>query len=467
MVNSGRKTLILRALVLLFVFLPATPSHADVNHKKILSFLSKTAPSKRKIGIMVRSADTGKTVFRYNSKKTFIPASNNKILSSVAALSLLGKKFRFRTEFYLGGGIHSGVGHGGLYVKGFGDPTIDIDKFREIAKRFKALGITRIDGGIHLDGSYFDEARYGEGWDPEWFDKGFCPPITAISFNYNSAKIKISASRVQGGPATVRTQPAEFPFRIRNRVSTSFRKSGVRAKYNEQNELTLSGYVSYRKKAETLELSVPDPFFYFGSVLKKVLEENGIEVSGPIDRRIVPRWAGKVFTHYSEPLGTIIHEYNKESVNIIGESIVKVIGAKLIGGPGSWESGTRVIENHLRQIGLNGNFSVADGSGLSRLNRVSPEDITQALSKAYRDPDISEEFVASLPIAGVDGTLERRFRNLKGKVYAKTGYLEGARSLSGYVFGENERVYVFSIISNGMGTRVKKLQNLLLRELVY
>ena len=416
---------------------------------------------------MVRSADTGRTVFRYNSKKQFIPASNNKILSSVAALSILGKNFRFKTKFYLGGGIHSGVGHGGLYVKGFGDPTIDIGKIREIAGRIKALGIKKIVGGIYLDGSYFDDTLYAEGWDPEWFDKGFCPPVTAISFNYNSAKIKISAQSVQGAPATVRTKPAEFPFPIRNRVSTSLKKSGVRAKYNKRNELNISGYVSSRKKAETMELSVPDPFFYFGAVLKRVLEETGIEVSGPIDRGKVPRWSGKIFTHYSEPLSTIIHEYNKESVNIIGESIVKVIGAEFSGTPGSWESGTRAIENHLRKTGLNGNFSIADGSGLSRLNKVSPEDITQALVNAYEDPHISEEFVASLPIAGVDGTLKKRFRNLRGKVYAKTGYLEGARSLSGYVFARNGRVYVFSIISNGMGTRVKRLQSLLLRELVY
>ena len=454
-------------LVLLFAFVPATSSYADVNHKKILSFISKNTSSQRKIGIMVRSADTGRTVFRYNSKKEFIPASNNKILSSIAALSLLGKNFRFKTNFYLGGGIHSGVGHGGLYVKGFGDPTIDIERIREIAGRIKALGITAIEGGIHLDGSYFDDVHYGEGWDPEWFGKSFCPPVTAISFNYNSAKIKISASRVQGAPVTVRTDPAEFPFPIRSKVSASLKRSGVRAEYNERNELKISGYVSSRKKAETLELSVPDPFFYFGAVLKRVLEEEGIEVNGPIDRGRVPRWTGKIFTHYSEPLGTIIHEYNKESVNIIGESIVKVIGAKFLSTPGSWKSGTYIIENHLRRIGLNGNFSMADGSGLSRLNRVSVEDITHALAKAYEDPDISEEFIASLPVAGVDGTLKKRFRNLKGKVYAKTGYLEGARSLSGYVFGKNGRVYVFSIISNGMGARVKKLQNLLLRELVY
>lgn len=467
MTNSARKTLILPVLVLLFAFLPATSSYADVDRKKILSFISKNVSSRSKIGIMVRSADTGRTVFRYNSKKEFIPASNNKILSSIAALSLLGKDFRFKTEFYLGGGIHSGVGHGGLYVKGFGDPTIDIRKLREIAGKIKSLGITRIDGGVHLDGSYFDDVHYGEGWDPEWFGKSFCPPVTAISFNYNSAKIRISAPGVQGVPATVKTVPAEFPFPIRSRVSTALKKSGVKAKYNERNELRISGHISSRKKAETLELSVPDPFFYFAAVLKKVFEKNGIEVSGPIDRRKVPRWAGKIFTHYSEPLGVIIHEYNKESVNIIGESIVKAIGAEFLSPPGSWKSGTYIIENHLREIGLDENFSMADGSGLSRLNRVSPEDITHALAKAYKDPDISAEFLASLPVAGVDGTLKKRFGELRGKVRAKTGYLEGARSLSGYVFGKNGRVYVFSIISNGMGAKVKQLQSLLLRELVY
>ncbi len=467
MKNYKKITLVLYALVLFFTFLPATSSHADVNKKKILSLISKNTSSRKKIGIMIRSADTGKTVFRYNSKKNFIPASNNKILSSVAALSLLGKDFRFKTEFYLGGGIHSNVGHGGLYVKGFGDPSIDIKNLRDIVGEIKALGVTRIDGGIYLDGSYFDETYYGKGWNSEWYGRSFCPPIAAISFNYNKAKIRVFAPNARGMSARVITKPAEFPFPIKSSVYSTSRKSGVTAKFNKQNELKILGYISNRKKSETLEVSVPDPFFYFGAVLRQVLEKNGIEVSGSINRGIVPKWAGKILTHYSEPLGTIIHEYNKESVNIIGENIVKVIGAEFSNTPGSWESGVLVIESHLRRTGLNGNFSLADGSGLSRLNRVSPENITRALYNAYNNPEISEEFVSSLPVAGVDGTLKKRFRNLKGRVYAKTGYIQGARSLSGYVFGKNGRVYIFSIISNGMGTRVKALQNTILRELAY
>ena len=466
MIRTGWKTAVFSALLFAFFATPeGSPSLSRMDKREILSFISRNANGGGTVGIVVREADTGKTVFRHNGEKSFIPASNNKILSSVAALSLLGKDFRFATEFYLGGGIHGNVAHGGLYVKGFGDPTIDLEVLERIVARIRDMGISRIDGGIHLDGSYFDETRYGEGWDPEWTGEAFCPPVTAISFNYNSAKIKVSASRA-GLPAYVSAEPGDFPFPVKSRVLTSQRRSGVMAEFGDGNEIRLSGYVSSRRKRETLEMSVPDPFFYFGEMLRAALEKNGIEVAGRVSRARVPRWAGPVFTHYSEPLGVVIREYNKESVNIIGESLVKVLGARFLGEPGSWKSGTYVIRDHLRGMGVSGDVAVVDGSGLSRMNRISPADLAEVLLMAYRDPAISKEFLESLPVAGVDGTLEKRFRELRGRVYAKTGYLEGARSLSGYAFAKDGRVYVFSVISNGMGAGVKKLQSMLLRELV-
>jgi len=466
MIRTGRKTAFFFAMLFLSFATPEVSSSLSRTDKReILSFISSSAKKNGTLGIVVRAADTGETVFRYNSEKSFIPASNNKILSSVAALSLLGKDFRFRTEFYLGGGIHGNVAHGGLYVKGFGDPTIDLEKLELIAGRIKNLGVSRIDGGILLDGSYFDETYYGEGWDPEWVGEAFCPPVAAISFNYNSAKIKVSASRA-GMPAYVSAEPKEFPFAIKSRVLTSRRRSGVMAEFGSRNQIRLSGYVSSRRKRETLEMSVPDPFFYFGEMLRATLEKKGVRVDGRVRRARVPKWAGAVFTHYSEPLGVVIREYNKESVNIIGESLVKVLGARFMKEPGSWKTGTYVIRDYLAGVGVSGDVSVVDGSGLSRMNRVSPGDLAEVLLRAYKNPEISKEFLESLPVAGVDGTLEKRFYELKGRVYAKTGYLEGARSLSGYVFARDGRTYVFSIISNGMGARVKKLQSLLLRELV-
>ena len=351
MIRTGRKTAFFFAMLFLFFATPEVSSSLSRTDKReILSFISSSSKKNGTLGIVVRAADTGETVFRYNSEKSFIPASNNKILSSVAALSLLGKDFRFRTEFYLGGGIHGNVAHGGLYVKGFGDPTIDLEKLELIAKRIKNLGVNRIDGGILLDGSYFDETYYGEGWDPEWVGEAFCPPVAAISFNYNSAKIKVSASRA-GMPAYVSAEPKEFPFAIKSRVLTSRRRSGVMAEFGSRNQIRLSGYVSSRRKRETLEMSVPDPFFYFGEMLRATLEKKGVRVDGRVRRARVPKWAGAVFTHYSEPLGVVIREYNKESVNIIGESLVKVLGARFMKEPGSWKTGTYVIRDYLAGVG--------------------------------------------------------------------------------------------------------------------
>ncbi len=461
-----RKNLILFLAVAITLF--PSVSHAEINEREILSFISNHIKKKQQIGIMVRSAGTGKTLFRYNSQKMFIPASNNKILSSSAALALLGKDFRFRTEFYLGGGIHSGVGYGSFYVKAYGDPTVDLEAMGKIAREIKALGITEINGGISIDASYFDDNYYGPGWEDDWIGKSYCPPITAVSFNYNVVKLRVSASAVQGLPARITTDPAPFPFRINNMVSTSTKKSGVSAKFDDERHIRLSGFVHPNRKAETLEISVPDPLFYFGVIMKNVFAENGIKIKGDIKRERVPKWAGIIFTHYSEPLETILEEYNKESINIIGDSIVKILGAEFMGTPGTWENGSYVMKNHLRRIGISEDTSVVDGSGLSNLNRVSAEDLTLVLENIYRNRDISSEFISSLPVAGVDGTLKKRFLKLRNKISAKTGYLDGVRSLSGYAYGRGGKVYIFSIIANGgSASTTKKLQELILRELVY
>ncbi len=417
---------------------------------------------------MVRSANTGKSLFRYNSQKMFIPASNNKILSSLAALTLLGKDFRFKTEFYLGGGIHSGAGYGSLYVKGYGDPTVDLKAINKIAREIKALGINEINGGISIDASYFDNNYYGPGWEKDWIGKSYCPPITAVSFNYNTVKLKVSASAVQGLPAQITTDPSPFPFRISNMVSTSTKKSGVSAKFDAENHIRLSGFVHPKRRSETLEISVPDPLLYFGSMMKSVFAKNGIKIKGEIKREKVPKWAGLIFTHYSKPLETVLKEYNKESINIIGDSIIKTLAAEFMGTPGTWENGSYVIKNYLRRIGINEDTSVVDGSGLSNLNKVSAEGLTLVLANIYKNRDLSSEFISSLPIAGVDGTLKKRFRTLKNQVFAKTGYLDGVRALSGYAYGRNGQVYIFSIIANGGSSNTtRKLQEIILRELVY
>ena len=463
--GSARKTAVFLALVLAFFALRAASSSAEVNGQRILSFISLDPSSSEKVGIAVRSVYTGEYLFSHNARKKFIPASNNKIVSSAAALTLLGKDFRFRTEFYAGEGLRDGVVRGGLYVKGYGDPTIDLETLRRIVGQIADLGVSSVEGGIFLDGSHFDDAEYAPGWDPGWVGKSFCPPVTAVSFSRSSAEIMISAS-MEGLPAQVRTEPEVFPFRVRNRVVAARKASDVTAKFDKRGELRVSGNVFPGREAETVGVSVPDPFFYFGDAMRRVLEKNGIEVGGFVLRGGVPARAEKIFTHFSEPLESVVREYNKESVNIIGESVTKALGAEFYGPPGSWEKGTRAIRKYLREAGVGSGATIVDGSGLSRLNRISAKQIVDVLVGAYRNPEISSEFFDSLSVAGADGTLKERFFAARGRIYAKTGYLRGARALSGYVFGTDGGVYAFSVISNGMGKRANALQTVLLGELV-
>lgn len=229
----------------------------------------------------------------------------------------------------------------------------------------------------------------------------------------------------------------------------------------------LSGRIK-PKAVVTLKIPVLKPTLFTGNVIKNAIEESGIKVSGPLVANKVPRWANIIYTHYSDPLPAVITEYNKNSVNIIGENIMKALGAQYKGIPGTWDKGSVVISEFLNEVGIKNGFKIVDGSGLSPLNRVSPETLTDILSYAYKSTLISSDFLESLPVAGVDGTLKKRFTqsDIQGRVRAKTGYLKNVRALSGYIFTKKGDVLVFSILSNGFGWKTKELQNDLLVQLI-
>ncbi|NIP29917.1 MAG: D-alanyl-D-alanine carboxypeptidase/D-alanyl-D-alanine-endopeptidase [Candidatus Dadabacteria bacterium] len=457
----------LNLITIFFVFANSFSAVAGIDKNKIYSFIPSNARKKGNLGVYIKSLKTNEVIFDYNSKKNFIPASNNKIVSSFAALGLLGNDFRFKTEFYSGGEIHGSVLHGGLYVKGYGDPTIDHEALERIAKRLYLMGIREIRDGIYLDSSYFDKKNYQDGWKKEWRGDYYSPPVEAFSLNYNTFDVHVSPSKV-GNRAHVTTDPQSSSLRIVNKTVTSSSRSAVVVRYNGNKELLVSGPVSKRWGKSKYTVSALEPTLYFGTVLRNALIEEGIKVGGGIRVENVPKWANKIFDFYSETLDSIIYEYNKESINIIGENLVKTLGAEFVGEPGSWENGNRVISSYLKEVGINSEFRIVDGSGLSVDNRISPKILGDILVKAYNNSEISKAFLPSLPIAGIDGTLEKRFlrTNIKGNVYAKTGYLNGVRSLSGYAFSSEGEIFVFSIISNGLGPITKIFQNKLLMELV-
>ncbi|MEM7008831.1 MAG: D-alanyl-D-alanine carboxypeptidase/D-alanyl-D-alanine-endopeptidase [Thermodesulfobacteriota bacterium] len=456
-------------LFLLLVILIPTHFAQSANEKYAASVapLLNENPSKNgKLGVIVKSLNSGETIFEHNPEKMYIPASNEKIITSVAGLSLLGTNYKFKTEFFSGGGISDGVLHGGLYIKGYGDPTLSQGHLGYIVFQLKQRGVKEIRGKVVVDDSYFGTNRYAKGWKEEWRDDFYSPAISALSFNYNIIELKVYASKTGAKPA-VKIEPEGSNITIINQAVTSGKKGALKTSWQNEQTIVLSGRI--RPKATiTLKIPVLNPTVFTGNVIKSAIEEAGIKVPGPVVMDKVPRWANLIYTHYSDPLSSVIVEYNKNSVNIIGENLMKTLGAQYRGVPGTWDKGSSVISEFLNELGIKNGYKVVDGSGLSLLNRVTPETLTDILSYAYEDNLISTDFLDSLPVAGVDGTLKKRFKNsqVQGRVRAKTGYLKNVRALSGYIFTKKGDVLVFSILSNGFGWKTKEFQNDLLGQLV-
>ena len=442
-------------------------SNSEYYHK-ILQSIPKEALSNGRLGVVVKSLTTDELIFQYNPDKLFVPASNVKVLTSVTALSILKPDYRFKTVFYSGGDVTQGVIHGGLYIKGYGDPTLSTQHLETIAEEFKSLGVKEIKGGIIVDDSYFDNVRYGKGWKEKWKGDVFSPPISALSLNYNTFYIKVYPSK-PGRIPIVALEPKGTNVNVINKAITTNKGGRLTAVWLEGGKtIKLDGSISRRTPSYTLEITTRNPTLYAGSAFKRILDDAGIRVEGYVTVGVVPDWAGVLYTHFSDPLYLIIAEFNKNSVNIIGENIIKTLGAEVIAEPGTWEKGAQVVSSFLDKIGIKDRFEIVDGSGLSPLNRVSPNTMTEVLEYAYNNQIISLKFLSSLSIGGVDGTLKRRFKrsDVEGRVMAKTGHLNNVNALSGYMFTKSGDVLAFSILANGLGPRATSFQNSLLEELV-
>ncbi len=459
---------VLRASLISYLFIIIGFSTSFGFAKNLFPLIPIEARSNGKLGVVVKSLKTNQTIFEFNPNLLFVPASNMKVIISVAALSLLDKDFRFKTIFYSGGETSYGVLHGGLYLKGFGDPTLETEDLAFAAEQIRMMGVREIRGGIVVDDSYFDRVRYGRGWKDKWKGDAFSPPIGALTLNHNIFKIHVYPTKIGGAPS-VALEPSGTYVKIINNAVTSNKKGGLSAHWIDgQNTIVIRGRIHPRRSSQSFELAVGKPDLYAGGVIKKKLEERGIKVSGAVTQGQVPDWARTFYIHHSSPLPLVVNEYNKESVNVIGENILKTLGAYFQGTPGSWDKGAQVISDFLRRIGITDQFRIVDGSGLSNLNRVTPETLTDILQHAYTDKLIGRDFINSLPIAGVDGTLKKRFQSsrLEGRVLAKTGFLDNVRALSGYAYTNSGDVLVFSILANGLGWKAKEFQNNLLMELI-
>jgi D-alanyl-D-alanine carboxypeptidase/D-alanyl-D-alanine-endopeptidase (penicillin-binding protein 4) len=429
-------------------------------------------------GISVISMADGSKVYERDGDRLFTPASNMKIYTTGVALDLLGVDYRWRTSVYANSQPDaSGRVNGDLILYGRGAPDLvanskdeDRGSLAKLADDLYARGVRRVSGNVIGDESYFRGNPLGDGWqwtDLQWY---FGAEASALSINGNEVDINFVPAG-KAGESSVRTSDTESYVTVQNRMSAAADSSvqptiGVYRGLSDNN-IEVWGEFAPGSKGFGARLSVHDPALWAAKLFGRALKSRGIQVDGqmlsrdsrvPQSQRFDPSHSVELAFVQSQPIGEITKKTNKESNNLFAELILRTLGrerGEMSPSPkgmgrerGDDESGLAVIRLWLERSGISTTqLAFHDGSGLSRLNLITPETSARFLLSLSKT-NIGPVFRESLPIAGRDGTLAGRLTTLADGLSAKTGSLTYDNSLSGYLTTSKGQLFAFSIMCN-------------------
>lgn len=419
-------------------------------------------------GVKIEYATTGEVIYERNAGKMFMPASNQKMYTTAAALCLLGPQYRYATDFVTNGSLdQNGVLNGDLIIRGSGDPSWSwrfYDKnYDSVMVNFvdslKIQGISQINGNIIGDDNIFDDQTLGYGW--SWDDETYyySAQISGLSYSENYIDYTLTPDSVTlGNPVIIESHPKTNYMNLRNDLVTVSSDTATEWDYDRErgtNNAWFEG--NYRRERGESEstITIHNPTLFTVYVLLERLEEAGISVQGDaIDADDLPdslNYANtqKLFTYYSHPMSDIIAKVNRPSQNFIAEMLQKTLGAEF-GEEGSSREGRKIQMMLYDSLGMNvENLRLRDGSGLSRHNLVSPNTTVSLLEMMWAHPYRSY-FMESLPLSGLNGTLRRRMIGTMAEqnVRAKTGTIGYVSSISGYAWTKSGEPIIFSIMAN-------------------
>lgn len=466
-----RMILFVLAMVLLSIMQCAPFSQKQVEPVRTIEklfepYLDNPALSIANVGVFIQDPKTREVLFQQNAHKLFMPASNQKVITTSAVLSYLGPDYRFVTKIYTDGTTDNGTLNGNIYIKGSGDPTLsgrfhEGDRLRDLENWADSLaerGITRINGDIITDANLFTDGRLGQGWAYDDLSYWYAAETSALSFNDNCIDVRIAPGDSVGAPPKLKYFPQTAYITMENDLVTVHEDSTTKFDYHREdgtNNMRFFGEISMSDEPFPDYITVHNPALYTATVFSEVLLANGISFQGNIgeidyDHRVPDYDQMTSLVQYkSPPLSKIVEVINKKSQNFYAEQVLKTLGYERY-GDGTFDGGIRAVEAFLGSNGVaTEHMNVADGSGLSRRNLVSPFQMATVLRTMYSGK-YKDVYLATLPIGGGDGTLSTRFKGTvaERRVRAKTGYVGFVRTLSGFVQTRDNEDIIFSVLVN-------------------
>ncbi len=419
-----------------------------------LTKLAAQPPGKAQVSIYVADVVTGKAIFAKSADQLLNPASNAKIVTAACALKRLGPEFRFVTSLH---GRRDGAAiRGPLYFKGHGDPTLRTDDIWELVHELRRGGVRRIEGGVVVDDSYFDEHNLPFAYDQQPDeDAAFRAPVGAVSLNRNTLAISIRPGPQGMRPARVVADPPDYAVLVNDALTVAEGAHNPKisaTRFEDRTRIRVWGQVPLGSRSVTYYRRIDNPSLFTGYGLKGVLKESGISVGGGVRVGALPPGTPLLSERVSKPLSSVLWAAGKISNNFVSEMVLKVIGAEASSAPGTWEAAIAGVKETLAGWGLGDQpYQYRNGSGLYDANRFSARQLVAILRAAYLDITVRPEFLTQLATGGVDGTIKVRYRDRAAMrhVRAKTGTLADVSTLSGYVFDAGgQHPVAFSILLN-------------------
>jgi serine-type D-Ala-D-Ala carboxypeptidase/endopeptidase (penicillin-binding protein 4) len=397
------------------------------------------------------AGEAGPPSMSLNEAMPMNPASTMKLLTTYAALNLLGPAYTWKTEAFAAGALRRDVLDGDLALRGSGDPKLVIEHLWLLAQRIRSHGIREIRGDILLDKAAFVVAPT----DPAAFDGEGLRPYNAgpdaLLLNYKSVTFgfvpdtETKSARVIVTPALAGLKAPKLVRGLDGPCGDW--RARLQGDFADPMTPQFRGGFPLACGERVWHVSVLDHTQYFGAVFRALWEGTGGKWTGTVREAPVPLEARRIAVHESDPLALLIRDINKFSNNVMSRQLFLTLGGEAAQSPGTIENADRAIRNWLANRGMDiPELVIENGAGLSRVERISPASLTRLLAHAFASP-LMPEFISSLPLVGVDGTMKRR-AGAAGNAHIKSGLLTDVRAIAGYVHALSGRRYAVVCIIN-------------------